>query len=86
MSYKNEKPGSDHSLQDEKFPAEQVHGTELIATESKVTTKALLVGATITMGGFLFGYDIGVISGVLIMPVFAQSQPRIEPLTARIEF
>ncbi len=45
-------------------------GSELIVQEARITTKTKIVGAAITIGGFLFGYDIGVISGCLIMPAF----------------
>lgn len=41
-----------------------------IAPPSKITTKCLLLMFTICTGGFLFGYDIGVISGCLIMKDF----------------
>jgi len=35
-------------------------------------TKAIILAAFIAFGGFLFGYDIGVISGCLIMPDFVR--------------
>ncbi|KZV66564.1 general substrate transporter [Peniophora sp. CONT] len=35
-------------------------------------TRAILLAVFIAFGGFLFGYDIGVISGCLIMPDFVQ--------------
>lgn len=45
-------------------------GGKHIAPPSKITTKCLLLMFTICTGGFLFGYDIGVISGCLIMKDF----------------
>lgn len=37
---------------------------------SKMTNRAMLLGLAICTGGFLFGYDIGVISGCFIMKPF----------------
>ncbi|KDN53436.1 putative monosaccharide transporter [Tilletiaria anomala UBC 951] len=54
-------------------------GQKVVVEDSKVTTKALTVAAGVTIGGFLFGYDIGVISGCLIMPDFFR---RFEPAGA----
>lgn len=45
---------------------------DLAAPASKITNKCLLLMMSICSGGFLFGYDIGVISGCLIMRDFIQ--------------
>ncbi|PWN92753.1 general substrate transporter [Acaromyces ingoldii] len=37
---------------------------------AQITLASLLLGVGICVGGFLFGYDIGVISGCLVMPDF----------------
>lgn len=41
-----------------------------VAQPSKITNRCLILMFTICTGGFLFGYDIGVISGCLIMKDF----------------
>lgn len=43
---------------------------------AKITKRCLALMFTICMGGFLFGYDIGVISGCLIMKDFGESTLR----------
>ncbi|CAO1625109.1 unnamed protein product [Parajaminaea phylloscopi] len=43
-----------------------------VTQPSKITNRCLLLMFTICAGGFLFGYDIGVISGCLIMKDFVQ--------------
>lgn len=46
---------------------------------SKITTRSMLLMTTVCSGGFLFGYDIGVISGCLIMPDFSEYLPTLSP-------
>ncbi|KAL1715897.1 general substrate transporter [Schizophyllum commune] len=41
-----------------------------MAVDIPTNPKAILLGIFVAFGGFLFGYDIGVISGCLIMPDF----------------
>lgn len=63
--------GVTHSLShDGKEISAQDATVVAITQESKITTRCLLLMFTICTGGFLFGYDIGVISGCLIMKDF----------------
>ncbi|TRM61582.1 general substrate transporter [Schizophyllum amplum] len=43
-----------------------------MAVDFPTNRKAILLGIFVAFGGFLFGYDIGVISGCLIMPDFIE--------------
>lgn len=52
---------------------------KVVLEDTRVTKKALIISAGVTCAGFLFGYDIGVISGCLIMPEFYR---RFEPAGA----
>lgn len=60
-----------HSPRDEKEVMPERSGN------SKITTRSMLLMTTVCSGGFLFGYDIGVISGCLIMPDFSEYLPTL---------
>lgn len=51
-------------------------------SHAQITVPALLLGVGICIGGFLFGYDIGVISGCLIMDPFVRVFGELDPSKA----
>jgi len=48
------------------------HAAEDVVPQGRVPAIAVILGATASIGGFMFGYESGQISGFLAMPDFLQ--------------
>jgi len=53
-------------------PRGNSHTVEDVAPQGRVPAIAVILGATASIGGFMFGYESGQISGFLAMPDFIE--------------
>lgn len=83
---KESPPTPDSSAADrdmEKQPAAR----RVFGIRERFTPRILLMGVLVSMGGFIFGYDTGQISGFLEMPHFLQKFADIkDPETGELSF
>jgi len=68
----NSAPSTANPSVDGRGDPEKAHGTKLTSKLPHITLRTFLMAILVAMGGFIFGYDTGQISGFLEMKVFLQ--------------
>lgn len=77
-------PSANQSLDNTRVPASS-HGEKHGATGKipNITFRTVIMTVLVAMGGFIFGYDTGQISGFLEMEVFLEMFGQAGPVTSK---